>query len=292
MNEPGIGAAGGTVESAGTASALPRRRDLRGAPPAPRIRRPPEIGGPRPSARPTPPARRGKRPFWNTLVTVVVVPGLFATAALPAYASTYALPMEQSADSASQPGRSFVVSSAAAGQVIDRTGVSATSEEELRARRANPGRAARAAAYAASGALAAGDDYPWFYESTDDQGGGLSPLGYYYRECVDFVAWRLNGDAGTTASPYRWTWSTLTPSGGDGANWGYAWKRQGWATGTEPEAGAVAWFPGANHVAYVKDVLEDGRVLLEEYNWGGKHSYGQRIVRASDVTLFLYAPLG
>jgi surface antigen len=223
------------------------------------------------------------------LVSVLVVPGLVATAGLPAYAEPFVLDA-RSGGRGLPSGQSFVVSADAAASAIDRGGVSATSDEEMRARLADPGRAARVDDYAASGAVEAGDDYPWFYQAADYEGGGLSPLGYYYRECVDFVAWRLNRDAGTTTAPYRWTWSNLTPSGGDGADWGYSWINRGWPTGQVPVAGSVAWFPGNNHVAYVKSVLADGQVLIEEYNHGGHHKYGQRVIPASEVYLFLYAP--
>ncbi len=222
-------------------------------------------------------------------MTVLVVPGLFATAALPAYASVYAPELGTSAASAAQQGRSFVVSSEAAAQAIDRSGLSATSEDEMRARIADPARAARVAKYLASGAVEAGDDYPWFYQAADYEGGGLSPLGYYYRECVDFVAWRLNRDVGSTEAPFAFTWPYLTPGGGDARQWASNWKRHGWPTGKEPVAGAVAWFPG-NHVAYVKEVFPDGTFLIEEYNHGMSHAYGQRILEVSDIALFLYAP--
>jgi surface antigen len=159
----------------------------------------------------------------------------------------------------------------------------------MRQRLADPEKVDRVESYASSGAQEAGDDYPWFYEASDDEGGGLSPLGYYYRECVDFVAWRLNRDAGSVSAPYRWTWSNMTPSGGNASEWAYAWESHGWPTGIEPVAGSVAWFAG-NHVAYVKAVLEDGQVLIEEYNHGMSHKYGQRIIPATSVALFLYAP--
>jgi hypothetical protein len=253
------------------------------------VRRTGAIGEHRPSARPsrkiTPaaPKRRG----WSALITVLVVPGLVATAGLPAYASSYQ-PEAQNA-SGMRAGQSFVVSSDVAPAAIDRTGLSATSDDEMAARRADPYRAARLAAYASSGALEMGDDYPWFYQAANIEGGGLSPLGYYYRECVDFVAWRLNRDAGSTHAPFKYTWSNLTPRGGDASEWAANWKAHGWPTGTQPVAGSVAWFAG-NHVAYVKDVLDDGRVLIEEYNHGMKHQYGQRILNRSDIALFLYAP--
>lgn len=289
--EQGIPARSGIAVPADVVAPLPRRRDLRAPTPAPRVRRTGAIAERRPSGRrqPKPPAaaRKAKRRGWSVFITVLVVPGLVATAGLPAYASTFA--PDARVEAAMRQGQSLVVSATAAGQAIDRSGLSATSDAEMRARRADPRRVARLAAYAASGALEAGDDYPWFYQPADVEGGGLSPLGYYYRECVDFVAWRLNRDAGSTTGPFRWTWPNLTPSGGNASEWAYAWKSHGWPTGSQPVAGSVAWFPG-NHVAYVKSVLAGGQVVIEEYNHGMTHKYGQRTIPASQVALFLYAP--
>lgn len=147
---------------------------------------------------------------------------------------------------------------------------------------------------APSSSTAAGDDYPWPNETIDDEGGGLSPLRYYYRECVDFVAWRLNRDAGSTAAPWKWTWVNLTPRGGNAIDWVDSWKAAGWGVSSTPQAGGVAWWGSdvgsAGHVAYVQAVLDDGRVVLEEYNWGRTHRYNTRTVPASDVGLFLAPP--
>ncbi|QHC58138.1 CHAP domain-containing protein [Rathayibacter sp. VKM Ac-2760] len=134
-----------------------------------------------------------------------------------------------------------------------------------------------------------GDDYPWRDALTDDQGGGLSPLRYYYRECVDFVAWRLNRDQGSTGAPFKWTWGNLTPGGGSAYAWAGQWASHGWETSSTPVPGSVAWFNG-NHVAYVQSVNADGTVSLEEYNWGNDHAYHTRTVAASSVPLFLYPP--
>lgn len=136
---------------------------------------------------------------------------------------------------------------------------------------------------------AVGDDYPWPYEATDDEGGGLSPLMYYFRECVDFVAWRFNRDAGATAAPWKYTWSNITPNGGSAYEWPANWSSKGWATSNTPIVGCAAWF-GYNHVAYVQSVNGDGTVLIEEYNYGGKHSYGTRTLSVGEIPLFLYPP--
>ena len=52
--------------------------------------------------------------------------------------------------------------------------------------------------------------------------------------------------------------------------------------------GWVAWFPGANHVAYVSGILGDGSVAIEEYNYN-PHAYGQRIIQRTDA-IYLSPP--
>jgi len=218
---------------------------------------------------------------------MVLVGGLFAVLAIPAYADNDAATLHAAAAVQTQK---LTVADAAASKmaVASRDGYTATSAADLRSLYAAALREQNIAAYLQSGAKAKGDDYPWFAELSRNQGGGLSPLGYYYRECVDFVAWRLNRDAGTTSAPFRWTWSQLTPNGGDARQWKSAWLAHGWPTGTTPVPGAVAWF-GANHVAYVNGILQDGQVLIEEYNYGTQHQYGTRVINASDA-YYLYAP--
>ena len=119
------------------------------------------------------------------------------------------------------------------------------------------------------------------------QGGGLSPLRYYYRECVDFVAWRLNRDAGSYSAPFKYDWGNL--ASGSAYAWKSAWLSHGWTVSDTPVPGAVAWFPGANHVAYVSGILTDGSVAIEEYNGMVKHGYAQRIIQVTDAT-YLYPP--
>ncbi|MEO6117325.1 MAG: CHAP domain-containing protein [Pseudolysinimonas sp.] len=217
---------------------------------------------------------------------MVLVGGLFAVLAIPAYADNDAATLTAAAAVQTQK---VAVANAAASTITTTTRdtYTATSASDLKSLYAAAMREQNIAAYLQSGAKAKGDDYPWFAELSRNQGGGLSPLGYYYRECVDFVAWRLNRDAGTTSAPFRWTWSKLTPNGGDGHQWKAAWLAHGWPTGTTPVPGAVAWF-GNNHVGYVNGILDNGQVLIEEYNYV-PHAYGTRVINASDA-YYLYAP--
>ncbi|HEU0206167.1 MAG TPA: CHAP domain-containing protein [Pseudolysinimonas sp.] len=241
--------------------------------------------------RAAPGTQAGAKPLRQRIFGVgvmVAVGGLFAVLAIPAYADNNAATLHAAA--AVQTQKVAVANSAASTiKTTARDAYTATSAADLKSLYAAAMREQNIAAYLQSGAKAKGDDYPWFAELSRNQGGGLSPLGYYYRECVDFVAWRLNRDAGTTSAPFTWTWSKLTPNGGDGRQWKSAWLAHGWPTGTTPVPGSVAWF-GSNHVAYVNGILDNGQVLIEEYNYV-PHAYDTRVINASDA-YYLYAPPG
>ena len=229
--------------------------------------------GPRKAARKNP---------ASVLLTMAAVGGMFAVVALPAYAVN---PVETTATGplASTIGaQSVAVSAAATENSTVRDAFTATTPEELAAINAAAAAAATIASsyvYRDPGPRQAGDDYPWAGME------GLSPLRYYYGECVDFVAWRLNRDQGFTG-PFKWDWGNL--ASGSANAWESAWYSHGWPVSGTPVAGAVA-VTGYQHVAYVKEVLADGTVLLEEYNYGNYHSYGQRIIDAGSAT-YLYPP--
>ncbi|MFT8705436.1 CHAP domain-containing protein [Bifidobacterium aquikefiricola] len=120
------------------------------------------------------------------------------------------------------------------------------------------------------------DDYPYKGHYND----GTSPLGYEYGNCTDFVAWRVNRDAGVTAAPWKYKWAQLTPLGGNGGQWGLSGNLPGWNITTTPSAGDIISIPagvailGASggqygHVGYIAQVSSDS-VLIENYG-GGKY---------------------
>jgi len=218
----------------------------------------------------------------SVLLTMAAVGGMFAVVALPAYAVS---PVETKGAVVSSMGaQSVSVSSQSDSLAAARDAFTATTPEELAAANAAAAAAQTLASsyvYRDPGPRQAGDDYPWAGME------GLSPLRYYYGECVDFVAWRLNRDAGFTG-PFKWDWGNLTPGGGSANQWESAWNAHGWPVSGTPIAGAVA-VTGYMHVAYVKEVLADGSVLLEEYNYGNYHAYSQRVIAAGSAT-YLYPP--
>ncbi len=232
------------------------------------------------------PQGQRKNPL-RALATMGIVGGLFAVVGLPAYAMVPTAATTESNDALST--QSMVVSADATVLSAVRDGYHATTAEEIAEASQDEIRAQNQSEYLLSGARELGDDYPWPYELSEDQGAGLSPLNYYYRQCTDFVAWRLNRDAGAYATPFKWVWSNLTPLGGNASQWEYAWEQHGWTVSTTPVVGSVAWFGWSNHVAYVKSVNADGTVTVEEYNYV-PNVYSQRTIPATSVESFLYPP--
>lgn len=230
------------------------------------------------------PTRSTKNPVF-VLLTMGAVGGMFGVLGLPAYASQEAEEAPTFAAISAEDAQSLLVNADAAALLAPRDAFTATTHEELAEQRAAEARAAVAAYYASyvPSVRAGGDDYPFAGQ------GGLSPLRYYAGECVDFVAWRLNRDAGSTSAPFRWTWANLTPGGGSATNWTSAWYAAGRTVSNVPISGSVA-VTDYYHVAYVRDVYADGTILVEEYNYGNYHQYGTRVIPASSVLNFLYPP--
>ena len=283
-----------------TAPALPSRRALRAArtaePAATAAAVLASAPGRSRAARRTPRPATQRRSPLTIGVAFLAIPGLLLTLALPAYA--YAPGASGAPDVALGEAQGLAVSAASVSISLDRDGYTATTPEDIAAQieaarqtadRERSAEAARAssAQYASSGIRVENDDYPWPDGAVD--GTTLSPQGYYFKECVDFVAWRLNRDAGATATDLRWTWQNLTPGAGSARSWSSAWSGQGRVTSDTPVVGAVAWFT-YNHVAYVQSIPGDGTVVLEEYNWMGSHAYHTRVVPIEDVALYLYPP--
>jgi surface antigen len=158
------------------------------------------------------------------------------------------------------------------------------------------------------GQSGAGDDYPWKSSPTWLQVGAnaasTSPLGMYYRECVDFALWRVNQQMGSTSAPFKFLNGSFRPDGqglGSALTWKSGWHAKGWPTGSTPRVGAVVWYaPGAGgadpnfgHVAVVKEVKDDGTYVEEGYNGNpapDDHSYYTRTVSSDVPSAFLYLP--
>lgn len=131
-----------------------------------------------------------------------------------------------------------------------------------------------------------GDDYPY----KNSPIGQASPLTYFYRECVDFVAWRLNVQSGNTQAPFKF--------GGYGN--AYEWKQnalnKGFTVNKTPTLGSVAWWApnttavvtsgSVGHVAIVSEVNQDGSIVIEHYNGlaaPNDHKYSMVTIPANQV---------
>jgi surface antigen len=220
---------------------------------------------------------------------ITVVAAMFGTMVMPAFAHPVVAPgaITQADSTVNKKSlQNVAVDASAAAPKVQRDKITATSEAQLAAQKLAAQRitvTALAGAYSTTKTRAPGDDYPW-----PAAGNTLSPLNYYYRQCVDFVAWRLNRDAGSTSAPFKWTWSNLTPNGGDASQWKAAWEAHGWKTSATPIVGSVAWFAG-NHVAYV-NAIQGKNVVIEEYNGISSLAYNKRTIPIDTVARFLYPP--
>jgi surface antigen len=137
---------------------------------------------------------------------------------------------------------------------------------------------------AVSGTAIKGDDYPYGKGPIDI----ASPLGYMTRECVDFVAWRLNEQSGITSAPFKFS------GYGNASTWKDTARINGYAVDKKPTLGSVAWWGPMvsavltagplGHVAIVSAINDDGSIIIEQYNglFPG-HTYSQYTLPASAV---------
>lgn len=148
----------------------------------------------------------------------------------------------------------------------------------------------------AQAAWAAGDDYPYksaancsaqwgaYAWCVDENGDGsyqeseiYSPWGFAYRNCTDWVAWRMRSANGVDffngMRGGRW---------GNANNWDANAQSLGYAVNNTPAAGAIAQTDAGSygHVAWVKTVNGNGTVTIEEYNYAGLGSFNERTVSA------------
>jgi surface antigen len=124
-----------------------------------------------------------------------------------------------------------------------------------------------------SGTLVGYDGQRWRIWNPDTNG-------YGYRNCTDWVAWRL-----ITLNHYP-----MPAGAGDASNWGGFFRGLGFPPNNKPAVGAIAWAPRGDHVAYVEAVSSDRtQVRISEYNetfyrghptWG-YGTYGERLVPTS-----------
>jgi surface antigen len=108
------------------------------------------------------------------------------------------------------------------------------------------------------------DDYPSRWRNAPMRS-AVDTWNEYNRHCTSFVAWRLHSRNGFEM-----------PFSANAAEWGTRAGRLGFPVDGTPAVGAVAWDP-AGHVAWVESV-SDGKVVVEEYNYGYTGAYHERTV--------------
>lgn len=125
------------------------------------------------------------------------------------------------------------------------------------------------------------DDYP--FRNATPCGNGTwcingrwySDWGFAYRNCTDWVTWRMRNTNGVnfynTMGGGQW---------GNANNWDDNARRLGYAVNNTPARGAIAQTDagGWGHVAWVESVNANGTVTIEEYNYGTAGSYNRRTV--------------
>ena len=130
------------------------------------------------------------------------------------------------------------------------------------------------------------DDYPTFLATPNKDAVNPDPWDFFNRECVSFVAWRINDNNGVYFS------NNMTGPNSKTGHWGFAYQ---WAQNavnigldqspgynTTPTRGSIAWWGKSSttpdgHVAYVDSVTMNGSqvagVTIEQYNWNEEGEY-------------------
>ena len=121
--------------------------------------------------------------------------------------------------------------------------------------------------------------------------------GFAYKNCTDFAWWRMMQQLGIT-DPAQMDARPLGP--GHAMTWGPTWHRMGWTVTKTPKVGAMIWYgpgnPGGDpvygHVAVVKAIAADGKVIEEGYNYGAPPSgaYYSRTIEANSPSAYLLVP--
>jgi surface antigen len=143
----------------------------------------------------------------------------------------------------------------------------------------------------AAQAVVVGDDYP-AYLGNAKQDALVDPWRFYNRECTSFVAWRLNS---TNGVPFTNQYLGADLWWGNANTWGTSARAKGILVDNIPAVGSVAWSTAGKygHVAWVAEVLDNGKIVVEEYNWGvnsvgEKGRYRERTTLASSFTGFIH----
>lgn len=141
-----------------------------------------------------------------------------------------------------------------------------------------------------------GDDYP-----ENLKNGTIDipdPWGYLTRECVSFVAWRMNVQMGwKTGEPWKFSAATVGLLG-NANTWGPRLAAQGYKVDNNPSNGAIAWWGGAvnngvitgpvGHVAVVSKVNDNGTIDIEHYNAVPPYAYSTMTIPKGSPTGYIH----
>ncbi|HVS85512.1 MAG TPA: CHAP domain-containing protein [Gaiellaceae bacterium] len=116
--------------------------------------------------------------------------------------------------------------------------------------------------------------FQWGYEA-GGRWSTISSRGFDYRNCTDYVAWKLG---------LTW-WDFGFPGRGDASLWRRYAPRAGFVVTHTPHVHDVAWWPASadepeGHVALVVRVGAGGTVTVAEYNEDGLGRYDWRVAQA------------
>jgi surface antigen len=122
-------------------------------------------------------------------------------------------------------------------------------------------------------------NYEWSYKG---QVRNPTTGNYYYRNCTDYVAWRLIG-LGVSASKVA--------ALGNAGLWDNNATKKGLSVSTAPKAGTVGVDERYGHVVFVEKV-SGSTITISEYNWGSTGSYGTRSGTKSQLGLSSFVDFG
>lgn len=105
---------------------------------------------------------------------------------------------------------------------------------------------------------------------------------YYYRNCTDYVAWRLISSGIAL--------NKVTGLGGAGS-WDNNAPAKGLSVTGSPSIGAVGVDERYGHVVYIENITSE-TLTISEYNWGSTGSYGTRTGTANQLGLSKYINFG
>lgn len=111
----------------------------------------------------------------------------------------------------------------------------------------------------------------------------FSQYGFAYRNCTDWVAYRLN------SLGVKFTNRLSGGQFGNANNWDNNALRLGWTVSTTPRPHSIAVSEAGayGHVAFVESVNSNGTVVISEYNRAGTGTYA---TRTTSFDKYIYVP--